>query len=71
MPGPVDTAKSITKKRKRKHGAKRAENEDAAKPVEASQPFSDPKKEQERCLAQGFSGKVDQEAQSQPFAQRR
>ncbi|KAJ6099600.1 hypothetical protein N7467_001135 [Penicillium canescens] len=44
MPGPVDTAKSITKKRKRKHGA-RAENEDAAKPVEAkSSPSVTPKK---------------------------
>ena len=36
MPGPVDTAKSITKKRKRKHAARpTAENEDAPKPVQA------------------------------------
>lgn len=36
MPGPVDTAKSITNKRKRKHGAKPAtENADIPKPVEA------------------------------------
>ncbi|KAJ5190460.1 ATP-dependent RNA helicase has1 [Penicillium cinerascens] len=35
MPGPVDTAKSITKKRKRKHGAKSADNEEAPQPVKA------------------------------------
>ncbi|KAJ5574743.1 ATP-dependent RNA helicase has1 [Penicillium hetheringtonii] len=36
MPGPVDTAKSISNKRKRKHGAKSAtENADIPKPVEA------------------------------------
>lgn len=36
MPGPVDTAKSISNKRKRKHGAKPAtENADIPKPVEA------------------------------------
>lgn len=36
MPGPVDTAKSITNKRKRKHGAKPAtEDADIPKPVEA------------------------------------
>ncbi|KAJ5569971.1 ATP-dependent RNA helicase has1 [Penicillium hispanicum] len=36
MPGPVDTAKSISKKRKRKHGARpTADNEDVPKPVEA------------------------------------
>lgn len=34
MPGPVDTAKSISNKRKRKHGAKPAtDNDDVAKPV--------------------------------------
>jgi ATP-dependent RNA helicase DDX18/HAS1 len=43
MPGPVDTAKSISNKRKRKHGA-RAEKEDAAKPVEAKSPSVTPKK---------------------------
>lgn len=37
MPGPVDTAKSITKKRKRKHGARpTADNEEAPKPVKAT-----------------------------------
>lgn len=37
MPGPVDTAKSITKKRKRKHGARpTADNEAAPKPVKAT-----------------------------------
>ncbi|KAJ5125449.1 ATP-dependent RNA helicase has1 [Penicillium atrosanguineum] len=35
MPGPVDTAKDITKKRKRKHGSKSADNEEAPKPVKA------------------------------------
>ncbi|GLI76553.1 ATP-dependent RNA helicase [Penicillium ochrochloron] len=36
MPGPVDTAKSITKKRKRKHGARAgADDEEVPKPVEA------------------------------------
>lgn len=36
MPGPVDTAKSISKKRKRKHGARStADNEEAPKPIEA------------------------------------
>ncbi|KAJ5679628.1 ATP-dependent RNA helicase has1 [Penicillium macrosclerotiorum] len=36
MPGPVDTAKSITKKRKRKHGARSTgDNDEAPKPVEA------------------------------------
>lgn len=36
MPGPVDTAKSITNKRKRKHGAKSVnETVDTPKPVEA------------------------------------
>ncbi|KAJ5295945.1 hypothetical protein PENANT_c001G04177 [Penicillium antarcticum] len=42
MPGPVDTAKSINK-RKRKHGS-RAEKEDAVKPVEAKSPSATPKK---------------------------
>ncbi|KAJ5769983.1 uncharacterized protein N7511_002034 [Penicillium nucicola] len=42
MPGPVDTAKSINK-RKRKHGS-RAEKEDAVKPVEAKSPSVTPKK---------------------------
>lgn len=35
MPGSVDTAKSISKKRKRKHGT-RPENEEAPKPVKAA-----------------------------------
>ncbi|KAJ5380066.1 ATP-dependent RNA helicase has1 [Penicillium cataractarum] len=36
MPGPVDTAKSINKKRKRKHAARAgADDEEAPKPVEA------------------------------------
>ncbi|KAJ5905309.1 ATP-dependent RNA helicase has1 [Penicillium subrubescens] len=36
MPGPVDSAKSITKKRKRKHGARAgADDEEVPKPVEA------------------------------------
>lgn len=36
MPGPVDTAKSIAKKRKRKHGARAgADDEEVPKPVEA------------------------------------
>lgn len=33
MPGPVDTAKSITKKRKRKHVSKPTADEDVPKPV--------------------------------------
>ncbi|KAJ5976094.1 ATP-dependent RNA helicase has1 [Penicillium waksmanii] len=46
MPGPVDTAKSITNKRKRKHSAKPAtEDADIPKPVEAkSSPKVTPKK---------------------------
>lgn len=45
MPGPVDTAKSITKKRKRKHGARpTADNEEAPKPVKATSSPSVPSK---------------------------
>ncbi|KAJ5082790.1 ATP-dependent RNA helicase has1 [Penicillium argentinense] len=43
MPGPVNTAKSITKKRKRKHGAKSATDEEIPKPVEAKPSPKSPK----------------------------
>ncbi|KAJ5281108.1 ATP-dependent RNA helicase has1 [Penicillium angulare] len=43
MPGSVDTAKSIAKKRKRKHGVKAAADEDVSKPVEASPSVSSKK----------------------------
>lgn len=46
MPGPVDTAKSITKKRKRKHSARpTADTEEVSKPAQAqSSPDVTPKK---------------------------
>ncbi|KAJ5109194.1 ATP-dependent RNA helicase has1 [Penicillium angulare] len=43
MPGPVDTAKSIAKKRKRKHAVKAGADEDVPKPVEASPSVSSKK----------------------------